>query len=673
MILKKAGIKKFRLLKDITLNFDENTTLIVGRNNSGKTSFAEVFNIFMNKSNFEFEDFSLACHSEFKTVYEKFKKIDENNKEEVIREIQNEIPKIELIITLGYSKEESLTNIVPFLTSLEDKNELDIIFQYSIEDKNIEKFLNYIQKLIVVENEIMPLIEMYFKDFYKITISPYSSDRNLKNIESLDKAKIEKLFKCNFIYAQRDVEDSNSTSSNKLSSIFHKQYQKLNEDTNKQKKAFNELEKSVLDINNNIDESLNNFFQEFISSLDEFGFTNLNSSSSNQLAIKSKLQLEKLFKDNVKLFYKNNSSFLPEKYNGLGYSNLIYIISTIKHIHREYKQNVSDLNLIFIEEPESHMHPQMQNLFIQKIDKFLKSHNEFNVQIVITTHSSNLIASSEFHTIKYFNGDNNSTEVKDLMNFKEKEKETVSNFLKQYLTFEKSEMFFADKIILIEGVVERLLLPIFIKKIDEELSENKLSEQYISVIEVGGAYIHIFKELLEFLELKTLIITDIDSIDVANSRRAVEVSKNSNIETSNACLKNWLPKESNISELLSFTEEQKINGKVKVAYQTNVSENSDEIKCGRSFEEAFIIENSEYIFNKAFNFEDNEYKFDKNSFSNITQKNIKKCQNKEEIKNNSYDISNDINSKTDFAFDLLSDNSWSVPTYIKEGLIWLAK
>ena len=69
------------------------------------------------------------------------------------------------------------------------------------------------------------------------------------------------------------------------------------------------------------------------------------------------------------------------------------------------------------------------------------------------------------------------------------------------------DLFFADAAILVEGNVERLLLPLMIQK-----AAIDLNTCYISFIEVGGAFAHIFKPLINFLGLTTLIITDIDSV-----------------------------------------------------------------------------------------------------------------------------------------------------------------
>ena len=143
-----------------------------------------------------------------------------------------------------------------------------------------------------------------------------------------------------------------------------------------------------------------------------------------------------------------------------------------------------------------------------------------NLQTIITSHSSHIVSECDFDDIKYFKRSSNtevvSQNLKELETRYKAEKDPERNhfkFLKQYLTLNYSEIFFADKAILFEGETEGILLPAMLKKGDEEHpSENDLPllSQNISLI-ASGAYSQIFDEFLSFIGIKTLIITDIDS------------------------------------------------------------------------------------------------------------------------------------------------------------------
>lgn len=646
MKISNIKIENFRLLDDADINLEDITTAIVGKNNSGKTSFSEIFNIFMSKEKkFDFEDFSIATHQKFEEAYDLFLAIDAANKEEKIKEIIKIIPKIKLLLTIEYTKDDNWTNIKPFILSLKESNKIQILFEYS--PKDTERFLETTRNNLLADGLLIDKIKLLFSSYYEPVIKPYSDSESTERVEF---SEVQRLLQCHFIEAQRDLEDSKS-SSTKLSSIFQKQY---DYQTKKDENKTDGLITATNEANSQIESKLKDFFQQFIASFQQFGFPGID---NEKLQLQSQMEVESLFKNNVRLVYNHNDTLLPEKYNGLGYKNLMYIISKILSFEILHQDKKCDLNLLFIEEPEAHMHPQMQTVFIKNITKFLEE-KKFNVQVVISTHSSHILTNAQFESIRYFTKNSYSSKIKDLRKFHTEltEPQTLK-FLEQYLTLDKGELFFSDKAILFEGVVERLLMPVFIQKLDKEIA-TKLSEQYISHIEVGGAYMNKFKELLEFLEIRTLIITDIDSIDPNNQRKAVEITNSDTDETSNVCLKTWLPAKIKIIDLLNAHGGEKISNKIRVAYQTKLADVN--VRCGRSFEEAFILDNLQYILDK------------KQNILSISNK-LAMYVTTDEIKTNSFKIVDGI-KKTDFAFDLLSNqDGWNIPTYIKEGLIWLSQ
>ena len=188
--------------------------------------------------------------------------------------------------------------------------------------------------------------------------------------------------------------------------------------------------------------------------------------------------------------------------------------------------------------------------------------------------------------------------------------------MKQYITLDKAEIFFASKAILIEGDTERILMAEMMRKLDEENKsnsdwlENRLQSQDISILEVG-AYSQHFKELLDFIGIKTLIITDLDSIKVRN-RKATYVSDPEATLTSNSSLKTFFG--TDILEILKNLEDsQKMlnsndggktwevskNGQIKIAYQTE--ENG---YYARSFEDAFFFLIFGFVKEKLFEIKD---------------------------------------------------------------------
>ena len=221
------------------------------------------------------------------------------------------------------------------------------------------------------------------------------------------------------------------------------------------------------------------------------------------------------------------------------------------------------------------------------------------------------------------------------------------------MTLIRCDLLFADKAVLIEGPTERMLLPKMIEKIDKKLSQdNQLSSQFISVVEVGGAYAHHFFKLLNFLELRTLIITDLDTVKTQEATRKDGVKTTVRVSckvsegqyTSNASIKAWFTnKNLSPNELIKKSDEEKTLGVSRITYQ--IPESSTNL-CGRSFEDAFMLANPEL--------------FELNA-----------CDDKE---GKAWDDAQKVEGeKTDFALQYaIYETEWEIPNYIERGLLWLA-
>src|SRR3546814_17019717 len=101
-----------------------------------------------------------------------------------------------------------------------------------------------------------------------------------------------------------------------------------------------------------------------------------------------------------------------------------------------------------------------------------------------------------------------------------------------------------------------------IKMVDVTQPEGKkLGSQYLSILEVGGAYAHIFFDLLAFLELRTLVITDIDTVKSNDKGHYTACQVRHGERTSNAYIKTWFGKpDMETKDLLATGDDTKIRG-----------------------------------------------------------------------------------------------------------------
>ena len=680
MKIKNITVKNFRLLESICVALEDDITLIVGKNNSGKTSFFEAIKILTTgDEKLSFEDFTQSTYAIFKeasNLYSESKKSDitEEEKQELEIRIQNTIPKIELIIEIEYDKtKDSLIELSEFITDLDDtRNDATILLSY--EPRNSLGLFNSFFNRVDTSIELIKYLKEHLTTFYKLSCYAIDKNRNYKReIEGSFKDKIKKIVSFEDIKALRILDDKKGDKNNTLSIGFSKYYN----ERDKTDSNVDALEKSLKAISIELKTKYNSVLEKIIVDLKKFGATT--PIIIPDITIESEFNSESVIKNNIKYYYKQDEIDLPESYNGLGYSNLIYMVLELACFIERFRNakdvKISEFLVVLIEEPEVHMHPQMQQVFISQIKGIFNEAKKDNifVQLVVTSHSSHILSEAGidlekgFNRIRYFNKTIGKIEAQDFNSLKISNDKKTFRFLKQYLTLHKSDLFFADKVIIVEGTTERMLLPQMIKKV-----APTLQNEYVTIIEVGGAYTHKFKEILNFIKVKTLIITDIDSVD-SNTGKKCKVNNGLEDElTSNETLIQWLPAKTTITELIACTENEKIENNIfRVTYQVN--ENGD---TGRSFEEAFILCNKTLIFSSSTIDDNGTPKIikHKNEFSLFKSKSDEMMS-----KETPYNLApEDSKAKTNFAFDIMSFQEdiygeWLVPKYIKDGLEWLAK
>ena len=709
MKIFKIEVENFRLLKDFSIDLEDELSLVIGKNNTGKTSLLIILEKFLNQSErnkFYFDDFNIEFKKELKKIIEQTEDISEDSYKEI---------GIRLKLLIEYNESDNLANINRVMMDLDPANNIVVLgFEYILKYEEYKKLINDYKEFKGKEKnknvlnvsykpkELFDFLKHNHSKYFKFNKKSFQYDiQNKKIIETIyidliaEEISIKDILSYKYISAKREVanKDFDKTLSGQTSKIYEK-----TESNEARAKAVEDFKDKLSETDDNLTEIYSTLFEEIVKKVRTFGGIKLNDS---EIDIISTLQHQELLKGNTTVIYKHDDNTqLPEYFNGLGYMNLISMIFEIEILVQEFKgdkdKKPADINLLFIEEPEAHTHPQMQYVFIKNIKTLLKEGikredgENRKLQYVISTHSSHITADSDFNDIKYLKRENDNSVI--AKNLKDLEKEYIDNgeilnfrFLKQYLTLNRAELFFADKAIFIEGDTERILLPAMMKKIDCDIPENPLLSQNISIIEVGN-YSNIFEKFIGFIGIKSLIITDIDSVKkepVKNSDGSIKKTKRDKEKKAYSCCcvadgeKSSNPsllfffKDKTFNELIDLSFENKRfskgktwsldpDGLLQICYQTK--ENGYH---ARSFEDSF------------FNLKKNIglIKTNRNKIEGL--KNIHFFYDKAK---DPYELAERcIDSKGTFAIDVLicsSENNfqnWDTPDYIKEGLLWLKK
>lgn len=721
MKIQSVHIRNFRKLKNCHIDFGEKETVFIGANNSGKTSAISAIVWFLkNNEKFTLKEFTATNWSLIDKLGEQWLAKDtvddtllDSHQWDVI------VPSIDIWIDVADGEQYRVNHLIPSLSTWDGKV-VGVRCQYVPKDVK-RLYVDYKdakEKAVTLQSteewkkasspDLFPKnlcdylgkgsnLRDYFDVKYYIidpAIEPSGEDLVQATPDNdLEKNPLEELIRVDTILASRDFSDPEGQSDSDIDTLsrqFQKYYSSLNMEEEILTPDDLELVSGIAKANKTYDDKLKKTFETPVKELKSINYPGF---QNPEIQIRSKIQIEEAIKHDsaVQFAIQGMADLsLPEKYNGLGYRNLISIYLKLMDFREKWLKPLSDgkniepIHLVFVEEPEAHLHAQAQQVFVKKAfealcnNHIIKERPWLKTQLVLSTHSNHVVNELDLNCMRYFRrmmdaGD--KIPVSNVINLSSTfgTEEETKQFVTRYIRLTHCDIFFADAIILVEGPAEKILVPSFLIKAG-------LDSHYISVIEVNGRHAHSFRSLINKIGIPTLIVTDIDATetieeDGKEKHKAVITAKGKGYKTGNPSILNWLPGIDLIDDLFALTGNDKTIDNVRLAFQTPISvqwdkENKEYAEiCPYTFEDALIFTNLE-----LFRQEGLKKMGAITTISNL----LKKNHDAENLQKSIFDKleSKGGFQKADFANSLLYKDDFCeiiAPDYIQEGLEWVKK
>jgi len=732
-------IKNFRKLKACRIEIAARETILVGANNSGKTSAMDAMILFLKKDNrkkITTTDFTLSNWIRFNRIGRLWGEADDARLPDLtISRWQQYLPSVDIWID---ANDADLHHVVHLLPTLDWKPDEKLGVRLVFAPKDIEKFYKEFRDAyqsarnagssnVAGDKRKLALWPETMRDFLDRELHRYfevkayildpakceepdngsakpqllpAGSEPINKKENDNKDPFDGLIKIDVISAQRGFSDPKTEDDSQggfasLSTQLRMYFKKhLNPSESPNETDMGALQ-AIEDAKTAFDRTLKTSFQP---ALDELEGLNYPGFDNPAISLTSDIQpIDSLDHGTAVQFNLPGakSLSLPERYNGLGYQNLISMVFSLIRFRDEWvhegkaekKQDddgsiIEPLHIVLIEEPEAHLHAQVQQVFIKKAYEVLRNHKKLkrgglNTQMVVSTHSSHIAHELDFSCLRYFRrspvtkkwGIPFSTVVNLSKTFGSQD--NTSKFAARYIKSTHCDLFFADAAILIEGSAERMLLPHFI-----ENEFVQLDKSYISLLEIGGSHAHRLKTLIETLGLLTLVITDLDSIGETSAGK-MRPERGKKFRTGNTTLKEWMPGKNkqgqsmSLDELLDCpdAEKQYSSKQIRVAYQCPIrlkytDGEAEEEAIPYTFEDSLALTNVE-LFRKSENpcglLEKLKSALEKGTLAEA---------NKEMFES----VTDKNSNKAGMALDLLyltELRNLKAPAYIFDGLKWL--
>jgi predicted ATP-dependent endonuclease of OLD family len=505
LFISKIFIEGFRNFKKTEIQFNQGINVIIGHNNGGKTNLLKALSLILDSSSGNPKN---LCVDDF------YKNIE-------LESIKKFPPSIRISVFINESDNENLygddlATVSNWITQLENPYEARLTYEFFLPEKERDLY----EKLIGDADNVEEGWKIIKRDFIrKYNYKIYGGDPKLQN--QAERENLQK-FDFQFLDAIRDVERDMFTGRSTLLKevlYFFMDYQ-IKKDTSispeqqteqiriKQKEFINKAEPLLEDLLERISEGQNEILDYATKTGASFNRAKPTFDGDiSEIELLSPLRL---------IIEEQTGIKVPATHNGLGYNNLIYMSLLLAKMQANadgnyYGSNAKLFPILVIEEPEAHLHPSMQYKFL----KFLKENKEKKVrQVFITTHSTHITSAVTLDEIICLHKENNDINIGypgKVFEDNESDKKSKA-YVQRFLDATKSNMLFAQKVILVEGLAEQILMKTVAKYVDVE---KELEDHHIEVISIGGRYFEHFLKLFDStkphtIHKKVACITDRD-------------------------------------------------------------------------------------------------------------------------------------------------------------------
>ena len=750
MHIDYVEITNFRKLLSVRLDFSNETTLLVGANNSGKTSAILALRRFLVEKGkrFRTQDFTLSHWALIDAIGKSWEGLPEDvtpisSNEELIKLL----PTLDIWLKVENDELHHVSALIPTLDwhggllgvrMQMEPNDIEVFYrEYREAIKDVRKLHEAAakQKVNTTEHDAQTqVLEKQLKlwpvsltDFLgrklnehfvmkSYLLDPEKSQQPLngqarpqvlpEDAIALETDPLKGLIRVNEINAQRglgesdgaDIDGGMSTSkdSHRLSDQLRAYYTKHLDPFSTPDVSDLAAIQAIEAAQEAFDVRLHDSFSSALVEVESMGYPGVFDPKlriASQLKTTDGLDHEAAISFEIQMVENGGTALhvlrLPEAYNGLGYQNLISMIFRLMSFRDAWMRTgkasktsteikIEPLHLVLVEEPEAHLHAQVQQVFIKKAYSVLRSHNNLGkesrlkTQLIVSSHSSHIAHETSFSCLRYFRrlpagmvADVPVSTVVNLSNVFGEGTET-ERFVTRYLRAQHCDLFFADAAILVEGPAEKMLVPNFIRK-----NFAFLNQCYVTLLEINGSHAHKLRELIEALGLLTLIITDIDAAEEIGGKGVIPERMKKH-KTGNTSLRKWTPCLENVDDLLAAKAEQKILKldelfSVRVAYQIPVQViKTDGVDLGEAlpstFEDALTFENLEFFKGLEGNGMVRKFREAITSKATLT-----------ELAKDFFDAL-EGGDKAAFSLDVIFSKDFDnlkCPNYIYEGLMWL--